>query len=61
MNKKQYVKPEFKMVALCAEERLAACENYYKSGFGYPGCHDKFFPNDEPATCTLTINPVGVS
>ena len=61
MGKKLYVKPEFKMIALRPEERLAACEYYYKTGLSGGGCYSKFFPVDEPAACTITITPSSVS
>jgi hypothetical protein len=61
MKKKPYVKPELEMVALRVEERLAACEYYYKVGLAYINCDNKFFPLDEPGTCTLSIVATGIS
>lgn len=54
--KKNYVKPEFKMVGLRTEERLAACSGYYTSTFAEPGCNDNQFQNITGLECYVVTS-----
>ncbi len=61
MQKKVYEKPEVVRVALSSEERLAACDFFYKTGYSGSGCRTSFYPDDNPATCTIMITPESAS
>ncbi|MPM64034.1 hypothetical protein SDC9_110920 [bioreactor metagenome] len=53
--KKAYTRPQINLISIRSEERLAACEYYYKSGQYVTGCNSNFFPDTSPSSCTITI------
>ncbi len=61
MSKMAYEKPEIMQVALSSEERLAACDYFYKTGYTGTGCRTSFYPDDNPASCTILITPESIS
>lgn len=61
MQKKVYQKPELMRVALSSEERLAACDFFYKTGYTGVGCRTSFYPDDNPGSCTILITPESIS
>ena len=61
MAKLEYVKPELERIELKSEERLAACDYYYKTGLTGGGCRTSFFYDLDPATCLVMSTPQSVS
>ncbi len=61
MSKQVYVKPEMERIELNAEERLATCDYFYKTGLTGGGCRTSFFEDVSPATCLLMTTTMSVS
>lgn len=59
--KKNYVKPEIRMISVSPEERLATCKYVNLSELVADDCNDVFYPVDSPSTCHYMIVPNGLS
>lgn len=61
MDRQTYVKPEMERIELSSEERLAACDYFYKVGYSGSGCRTSFFEDISPATCLIMTTPQSIS